>query len=114
MLTTNIERIGKNAVIDLDAGDLLEGNLIRTLSHELSQARIANAVINLEQISALSSGDWGQIVALAEALKLIGINSVICGINPPVAMTLIELVEPAKISTYLNVDGALHALNADR
>lgn len=114
MLATNIERIGTIAVIDLDTRDLLGANLIRTLSRELSQTAITQTVINLEQITALSSGEWAQIVALTDALKLLGINSVICGIHPAVAMTLTELVQPVKIGTYLDVDGALHAFKADR
>lgn len=114
MLTTNIERIGGNAVIDLDTKDLLSNNLIRTVSRELSQTPTSNAIINLEQISALSSGEWSEICALSQALELIGINSLLCGINPAVAMTLIELVEPVPIKTFLNVDGALDALQTHR
>ncbi|HSG04279.1 MAG TPA: hypothetical protein VLA39_11200 [Marinobacterium sp.] len=113
MLTTNIERIGSNTVIDLDEKDLLSNDLIRSLSHELSKISTRSAVINLEQISALSSREWGEVVALVNALRLIGIRAVLCGINPSVAMTLIELVDSPRVESYLNVDGALDALEAE-
>lgn len=113
MLETSLELIGGKAIINLDARDLYDKALIAEISQSLSAQRVCYAVINLEQITALSSIEWSDIMRLTDALKLIGIRSAICGVQPALAMTFVELCEGLNISAYLDVDGALNAINVD-
>jgi len=113
MLETSLEQIGNTAIINLDARDLYDKALIAEISESLSAQEVGYAVINLEQISALSSAEWLDVMRLTDALKLIGIRSAICGVQPALAMTLVELCEGLHISAYMDVDGALNAINVD-
>lgn len=113
MPATSIRLIEGNAIIDLDARDLHTDYLCHQVSERLSEARARQAVINLEQITALSSGEWSEILTLSHAIQLIGIRVAMCGVRPALAMTLIEFNKFTPIDAYLDVDGALHAITTN-
>jgi rsbT antagonist protein RsbS len=72
-------------------------------------------VLDLASVDVMDSYITRCIRDLALCARLMGVPTVVCGVQPAVADTLVEMgLELGEVQTVLNVDVALRALSAGR
>lgn len=72
-------------------------------------------VIDLASVEAMDSYITRCIRDLAVSAHLMGVTTVVCGVQPAVADTLVEMgLSLGDIQTAINLDGALRLLRAPR
>jgi rsbT antagonist protein RsbS len=72
-------------------------------------------VLDLAAVDLMDSYITRCIRDLAVSARLMGVPTVVCGVRPVVADTLVEMgLELGDVQTTLNLDGALRALGTPR
>jgi rsbT antagonist protein RsbS len=90
-------------------------DLRATVSHTLTEKSLGGVVINLASVDVMDSYITRCIRDLAVSARLMGVPTVICGVQPAVADTLVEMdLGFGDIPTALNLDRALRILRRAR
>jgi rsbT antagonist protein RsbS len=90
-------------------------DLRATVSHTLTEQSLGGVVINLASVDVMDSYITRCIRDLAVSARLMGVPTVICGVQPAVADTLVEMdLGFGDIPTALNLDRALRILRRAR
>lgn len=110
MFSSELSKLGNCAVIQLNVEDLAQGDFSQKLYHEVTSLGVSACSLNLSGVTGLSKIEWQRILGIADGLQLLGINSALSGISPPLAAALVIYDSPTSIQSYLNEDEALSAL----
>jgi rsbT antagonist protein RsbS len=90
-------------------------DLRATVSRTLTERALGGVVINLASVDVMDSYITRCIRDLAVSARLMGVPTVICGVQPAVADTLVEMdLGFGDVRTSLNLDRALRMLRAMR
>jgi rsbT antagonist protein RsbS len=86
-----------------------------TVSQTISEQALRGVVVNLSRVDVMDSYITRCIRDLAVSARLMGVPTVICGVQPAVADTLIEMdLGFGDVRTTLNLDRALRLVRAVR
>lgn len=86
-----------------------------TVSHTLAAQTLRGVVVNLASVDVMDSYITRCIRDLAVSARLMGVLTVICGVQPAVADTLVEMdLGFGDVPTSLNLDHALRLLRRAR
>jgi rsbT antagonist protein RsbS len=109
--------MGRTLVVQLNPV-LTDGSvreLRDTVSRTLAEQALRGVVVNLSSVDVMDSYITRCIRDLAVSARLMGVPTVICGIQPAVADTLVEMdLGFGDVRTALNLDRALLLLRALR
>ena len=87
-------------------------DLRSTVSRTLTEQSLGGVVINLASVDIMDSYITRCIRDLAVSARLMGVPTIVCGIQPAVADTLVEMdLGFGDVRTSLNLDRALKALH---
>jgi rsbT antagonist protein RsbS len=85
------------------------------IGRTLEAQALDGVVLDLASVDAMDSYITRCIRDLALAARLMGVPTVVCGVQPAVADTLVEMgLDLGEVPTVLNVDVALRALRTLR
>ncbi len=85
------------------------------VSHVLAEQSLRGVVVNLASVDVMDSYITRCIRDLAVGARLMGVPTVVCGVQPAVADTLVEMdLGFGDVRTALNIDRALRLLRAVR
>lgn len=85
------------------------------IGRTLEAKALRGVVLDLASVDAMDSYITRCIRDLALAAKLMGVPTVVCGVQPAVADTLVEMgLDLGEVPTVLNVDMALRTLRTLR
>ena len=110
MFTSELSKLGNYAVLLLNVADLADGNFTQALYQKMTSLGVCGCALNLSGVTGLSETEWRRILEIAGGLQLLGINTALSGISPPLAAALVIYDAPNSIQSYLNEDEALSAL----
>jgi rsbT antagonist protein RsbS len=86
-----------------------------TVSHTIAEQALRGVIVNLSRVDVMDSYITRCIRDLAVSARLMGVPTVICGVQPAVADTLIEMdLGFGDVRTALNLDRALRLIRAAR
>ncbi len=86
-----------------------------TVSRTLAEQSLRGVVVNLSSVDVMDSYITRCIRDLAVSARLMGVPTVICGVQPAVADTLVEMdLMFGDVPTSLNLDRALRLLRRAR
>jgi rsbT antagonist protein RsbS len=86
-----------------------------TVSRTLAEQALRGVVVNLSSVDVMDSYITRCIRDLAVSARLMGVPTVICGVQPAVADTLVEMdLMFGDVPTSLNLDRALRLLRRAR
>jgi rsbT antagonist protein RsbS len=97
----------------------LTDNAVRELrdavGRKLEAEALRGVVLDLASVDTMDSYITRCIRDLAISARLMGVPTIVCGVQPPVADTLIEMgLDLGEVQTVLNLDTALRVLRAGR
>jgi len=97
----------------------LTDNAVRQLrdavGRKLEAEALRGVVLDLASVDTMDSYITRCIRDLAISARLMGVPTIVCGVQPPVADTLVEMgLDLGEVQTVLNLDTALRVLNAGR
>jgi rsbT antagonist protein RsbS len=109
--------LGRTLVVQLNP--VLTDGAVRELrdlvSHTISEHALRGVIINLSGVDVMDSYITRCIRDLAVSARLMGVPTVICGVQPSVADTLVEMdLGFGDVRTALNIDRALRMIRAAR
>ncbi|APR76072.1 RsbS, negative regulator of sigma-B [Minicystis rosea] len=85
------------------------------VSRTLEEQSLQGLVLDLTSVDAMDSYITRCIRDLAVSARLMGVPTIVCGVQPAVADTLVEMgMTLGDVLTTLNIDAALRALRAPR
>ena len=85
------------------------------VSHTLAERRMRGVVVNLASVEVMDSYITRCIRDLAVSARLMGVPTVVCGVQPAVADTLVEMdLAFGDVRTALNIERALRLLRLAR
>jgi rsbT antagonist protein RsbS len=89
---------------------------LRTMVGEMLEAQpLRGMVLDLASVNEMDSYITRCIRNLAVCARLMGVPTLVCGVQPTVADTLVEMgLDLEGIRTVINLDAALRALRASR
>ena len=112
--TIPIMRIGTNVLISLQ-GDLDDSTVVAVESaimREVSRDRTTGTLIDVSGLAMVDSFIARVIARMAAMTRLLGAETVIVGIQPAVAITLVEMgVAMADLNTALNAEQGMAILH---
>ena len=112
-----IMRIGTDVLIALQ-GDLDDSTVVAmesAIMNEVARNRTTGALIDVSGLSMVDSFIARVIARMAAMTRLLGAESVIVGIQPAVAITLVEMgVAMAGLKTALNAEQGMAVLRRER
>jgi rsbT co-antagonist protein RsbR len=80
------------------------------LLSEVVRTRSRHVIVDLTGVDLIDTATADRFVKLARAVELLGARCIVCGLQPAVAQTLVELgVEFSGMSTQRNLRHALEA-----
>lgn len=86
-----------------------------TVARTLDLNALRGLVLDLTSVDAMDSYITRCIRDLAISARLMGVPTIVCGVQPAVADTMVEMgLELGEVPTVLNLDGALRTFNARR
>jgi len=105
--------VERTLIVQLNAG--LTDDAVRSLRDSVGDVLEAHAlrglVIDLARVDMMDSYITRCIRDLAMSAQLMGVPTIVCGVQPAVADTLVEMgLELGDVPTVLNLDGALRLL----
>ncbi len=105
--------LGRNLVVsirdDLDDQAIVE--LQDRLTEEISRRRAEGVIIDVSRLDVVDTFAGRMIGALAKMSRILDARTVVVGVRPAVAMTLVELgMTLGEVETALNLDRALEIL----
>lgn len=99
------------ASIQMELTDELVLALRDDLSHEIARSSAAGVVIEISGIDVVDSFIAGAIRDLCQTARLLGVETVVAGLDPGMAITLVEMgMTMTGVRTALNLDGAVDQL----
>jgi len=108
-----IMRIGATVLISLQ-GDLDDATVVRiesAIMQEVSRTRTTGTLIDVSGLGMVDSFIARVIARMAAMTRLLGAETVIVGIQPAVAITLVEMgVTMADLNTALNAEQGMEML----
>jgi len=108
-----IMRIGATVLISLQ-GDLDDSTVVRiesAIMQEVSRTRTTGTLIDVSGLGMVDSFIARVIARMAAMTRLLGAETVIVGIQPAVAITLVEMgVTMADLNTALNAEQGMEIL----
>lgn len=111
--TVPIIRIGTNVLISLQ-GDLDDSTVVAiesAIMREVSRNRTTGTLIDVSGLAMVDSFIARVIARMAAMTRLLGAETVIVGIQPAVAITLVEMgVAMADLTTALNAEQGMAIL----
>ena len=114
MFSSDLSVLKQQAVLDIDVEDLQLGDFTYQLYQKLVRLDVRGCVLSLRSISGLSASEWQGITAISQGLELLGIRTVVSGISPALALTLVEFTTKSPPNTYLDEDEAIDALSGEQ
>ena len=112
--TVPIMRIGTNVLISLQ-GDLDDSTVVgieSAIMREVSRDRTTGTLIDVSGLAMVDSFIARVIARMAAMTRLLGAETVIVGIQPAVAITLVEMgVAMADLNTALNAEQGMAILH---
>jgi len=85
------------------------------VGHTLESQSLRGLVVDLKGVDAMDSYITRCIRDLAVCARLMGLPTVVCGVQPAVADTLVEMgLDLGNVRTTMNLDRALRALSDAR
>lgn len=112
-----IMRIGTDVVIALQ-GDLDDTTVVTiesAIMNEVARTRTTGTLIDVSGLSMVDSFIARVIARMAAMTRLLGAETVIVGIQPAVAITLVEMGVPmGRLRTALNAEQGMAILRRDR
>lgn len=112
-----IMRIGTDVLIALQ-GDLDDSTVVAmesAIMNEVARNRTTGTLIDVSGLSMVDSFIARVIARMAAMTRLLGAESVIVGIQPAVAITLVEMgVAMAGLKTALNAEQGMALLRRER
>lgn len=91
---------------DLDADRAAQ--MMERLLGALTASRARHAILDLTGVEAIDSGTADQLLRILGAVALLGVQSLVSGIRPAVAQTLVALgVDLSRVTTFATLHDAL-------
>jgi rsbT antagonist protein RsbS len=112
-----ILRQGRYLVVSIRAplDDTQMGWFRRRLDHVLDERRVRGVLIDVGALDVLDSFGSRNICNIAEAARLQGVEAVIVGVGPHVALSLVHLgIDIREIRTALDLTDGLEAIERHR
>lgn len=110
-----IMRIGTNVLISLQ-GDLDDTTVVAieaAIMREVARSRTTGALIDVSGLAMVDSFIARVIARMAAMTRLLGAETVIVGIQPAVAITLVEMGVPmGRLTTALNAEQGMAMLRS--
>ncbi len=99
--------------IQVELSDRLVMQLKDDISDAIERMSPHGVIIDLSGVEILDSYISRAIRDIGLMSKLMGVDAVICGLDPMIAVTLIEMgMDLEGVRTYLNLEAAFEALHA--
>lgn len=106
-------RLYKNLIVSIQVSlsDALVARLTEDVTRAIEESEVAGLIIDLSGVDMMDSHITRCLRDLAVVAKLMGVDTVMCGLRPSVVITLVEmgLYVPGVTST-LNLERALELL----
>lgn len=110
-----ILQLGEHLIvtIQIDMSDSVALQLQENLSHRVAETGAKGVLIDISSLDIVDSFIGRTLATMAEISRCMGARTVVVGMQPAVAMTLVELgVSWEGIPTALNVDRGVEILEA--
>ena len=108
-----ILRLGRNLMVTLQGNleDTTVEHIERAVTHEVARTRATGLLIDVSGLSMVDSFVARVIARLVAMVRLLGAQSTIVGLQPAVAITLVELGVPmSHVRTALNAEQGMARL----
>ena len=108
-----ILRLGPNLMVTLQGNleDTTVEHIERAVTHEVARTRATGLLIDVSGLSIVDSFVARVIARLVAMVRLLGARSTIVGLQPAVAITLVELGVPmSHVRTALNAEQGMALL----
>ena len=110
-------RLGEHLLVTLQ-GDLEDSTverIERDITYEVARTRAAGVMLGVSRLSVVDSFVARVLARLVDMVRLLGADATIVGIQPEVAITLVELGVPMRhVHTALNAEQGMARLRGRR
>lgn len=110
-----IIRLYSHLIVPIQVGltDRLLHTLQRDITRMIGERRVDSLIVDLTGVELLDSYLARGLRDLGLMVRLMGVSTVICGLHPGMAVTLVEMgMEMPGVQLALNLERALEALSA--
>lgn len=110
-------RMGHDLLVTLrgDLDDLTVESIERELTHEVARTHAHGALIDVSGLAVVDSFVAGVLARLVRMIRLLGTEAAIVGIQPAVAITLVELgVSMSDVTTARTAEQGMSRLRSIR
>lgn len=91
--------------------DTMIEQLIGDITEEIEQTQVTGLILDLSGVDMLDSHLTYRLRTLAIAARLMGVDTVVCGMRPAVVMTIVEMgLDLIGVTNALNLERALELL----
>ena len=112
-----ILRLGHNLMVTLQGNleDTTVEHIERAVTHEVARTRATGLLIDVSGLSIVDSFVARVLARLVAMIRLLGADATIVGLQPAVAITLVELGVPmGHVRTALNAEQGMARLRGER
>ena len=115
MIVTSIPliRLFGNLIVSIQVSltDSLIERLISDITQAIERSQVSGLILDLSGVDMLDSHLTYRLRTLAVAARLMGVDTVVCGMRPAVVMTIVEMgLDLVGVSVALNLERALELL----
>jgi rsbT antagonist protein RsbS len=106
-------RLFGNLIVSIQVSltDSLIERLIDDVTLEIERTRVSGLILDLSGIDILDSHLTSRLRTLAVAARLMGVDTVVCGMRPAVVMTIVEMgLQLVGVGRALDLEQALEML----
>ena len=106
-------RLFGNLIVSIQVSltDSLIERLIGDITQAIERSQVSGLILDLSGVDMLDSHLTYRIRTLAVAARLMGVDTVVCGMRPAVVMTIVEMgLDLVGVSIALNLERALELL----
>ena len=106
-------RLFGNLIVSIQVAltDTLIEHLIGDITQEIERTQVTGLILDLSGVDMLDSHLTYRLRTLAVAARLMGVDTVVCGMRPAVVMTIVEMgLDLIGVSSALNLERALDVL----
>jgi rsbT antagonist protein RsbS len=106
-------RLYGNLIVSIQVSltDSLIERLIGDITQAIESSQVSGLILDLSGVDMLDSHLTYRIRTLAVAARLMGVDTVVCGMRPAVVMTIVEMgLDLVGVSIALNLERALELL----
>lgn len=106
-------RLFGNLIVSIQVSltDSLIERLIGDITQAIERSQVSGLILDLSGVDMLDSHLTYRIRTLAVAARLMGVDTVVCGMRPAVVMTIVEMgLDLVGVSVALNLERALELL----